>query len=90
MCRGGKGALIQTDKSGYLGTNNDQVLFQPITPRERVITLDRASYNQGKNAKFGIGISEDGVAWSLTAKGPGAVCHISRPSEQSPREITKE
>lgn len=32
---GGKGALIQTDKSGYLGTSNDQVLFQPITPRER-------------------------------------------------------
>lgn len=35
MCRGGKGALIQTDKSGYLGTSNDQVLFQPVTPRER-------------------------------------------------------
>lgn len=28
---GGKGALIQTDKSATLATNNDQYLFQPVT-----------------------------------------------------------
>ncbi len=41
-----------------------------------VIALDRSAYNQGKNAKFNIGIDEDGVAFSHIAKGPGAVCYI--------------
>ena len=41
-----------------------------------VIVLDRSAYNQGKNAKFNIGIDEDGVAFSHIAKGPGAVCYI--------------
>ena len=40
-----------------------------------VVALDRASYNQGKNAKFDIGIDENGVAHSLVAKGPSAVCY---------------
>ena len=30
---GGKGALIQKDKSATLGTNNDQTLFQPVEPQ---------------------------------------------------------
>ena len=37
--------------------------------------LDRASFNQGKNAKFNFTISEDQQP-TLTAKGPGAVCTI--------------
>ena len=40
-----------------------------------VIALDRASYNQGKNAQFDIGVNDKGVAQSLVAKGPGAVCY---------------
>ena len=40
-----------------------------------VIDLDRASYNQGHNAQFDIGISEDGVAHTCIAKGPGAVAY---------------
>ncbi len=40
------------------------------------VVMDRASYNQGENAKFNIGIDEDGVAFSHIAKGPGAVCYI--------------
>lgn len=35
--------------------------------------LDRASYNQGKNAKFDISISDDETAQTVVAKGPGAV-----------------
>ena len=38
-----------------------------------VVALDRSAYNQGKNAKFDIGIDENGTAHSLVAKGPGAV-----------------
>ena len=146
----GKGALIQTEKSGTLSCVQDQYLFQPVysvenhpadsrvdiddtgkvqtlTSRmgtvggnvpmvmeptvfskskraqtatdyetwqesdtantlntfdqgdvrtnECVIALDRASYNQGQNAQFDIGISESGTAQSLVAKGPGAVCY---------------
>ena len=77
--------MIQRDKSGTLGCGNDQVVFVPRErerERERVVALDRASYNQGRNAKFGFGIGEDGVAWTLTAKGPGAVCYTKPRSER--------
>ena len=40
-----------------------------------VVELDRASFNQGKIAQFDIGISEDGVAHTVLAKGPGAVIY---------------
>ena len=40
-----------------------------------VIEVDRAAYNQGKNAQFDIGISEDGIAHTVVAKGPGAVAY---------------
>ena len=46
-----------------------------VRTNECVIALDRASYNQGKNAQFDIGISESGTAQSLVAKDPGAVCY---------------
>ena len=45
------------------------------TGRNGVVALDRASYNQGVNAKFDIGIDENGIAHSLVAKGPSAVCY---------------
>ena len=38
------------------------------------VVMDRSAYNQGENAKFNIGIDENGVAFSHIAKGPGAVC----------------
>ena len=40
-----------------------------------VIALDRASFNQGENAKFDFEISEGGVNSPLVAKGPSAVCY---------------
>ena len=66
---GGKGALVQEDKSATLATNNDQYLFQPV------YALDRASFNQGKNAQFDFEVSDKGVNSPLVAKGPGAVCY---------------
>ena len=39
------------------------------------IALDRSSYNQGKNAKYDIGVDPEGIAFAVTAKGPGAVCY---------------
>ena len=143
---GGKGALIQEDKSATLATFNDQVLFQPVvysienhpndsrvlidesgkvqtltsrmgtsggnvpmvmvegvdcynqtstggktnclraksadTDHIPCVVIDRAAYNQGENAKFNIGIDENGVAFTHTAKGPGAVGYVDEPKQQ--------
>ena len=40
-----------------------------------VLALDRASFNQGKNAQFNFEVSDKGVNSPLVAKGPGAVCY---------------
>ena len=39
------------------------------------IAVDRSAFNQGENAKYNIGIDEKGTAFTITAKGPGAVCY---------------
>jgi DNA (cytosine-5)-methyltransferase 1 len=95
---GGKGALVQTDKSATLACNNDQYLFQPIvdkhilddqggsqisvrndgkSPTLRaethgnlpcVLALDRASFNQGKNAQYDFEISDKGINSPLVAR----------------------
>lgn len=39
------------------------------------IAVDRSAFNQGENAKYNIGIDEKGTAFTVTAKGPGAVCY---------------
>ncbi len=146
---GGKGALIQKDKSATIGCNNDQTLFEPkvygicskdsnamksgnpksgfyeadttrtldgnggnptcnqggmavvaiegngarpshkgsgyaegdvsftlnATEQHGVAYgIDRAAYNMGQNAKFGIAVEEE-VEPTIVAKGPGAVSH---------------
>jgi len=40
-----------------------------------VYAIDRAAFNQGKNAQYRIQIDEKGVSHTLVAKGPGAVCY---------------
>ena len=40
-----------------------------------VMALDRASFNQGKNAKYDFEISENGINSPIVAKGPSAVCY---------------
>lgn len=37
--------------------------------------IDRAAFNQGKNAQYNIGIDDSGIVQTLVAKGPGAVCY---------------
>lgn len=111
---GGKGPLIQEDKSATLACGNDQTLFQPKVygicskdsnamksdnPRSgfyeaqttrtldgnggnpscnqggmAVVSygIDRAAFNQGKNAQFGFAVDEE-VEPTIVAKGPGAV-----------------
>lgn len=111
---GGKGALIQENKSATLSTHNTQTLFAPIPIADKATrykgggdtrnndgsangfgigepgapantltaadrhavayAIDRATFNQGANAQYGISIQEE-VAQTLVAKGPGAVSH---------------
>ena len=49
---GGKGALIQEDKSATLATNNDQYLFQPCV-------LEAAGFKAGQSMAGGIGWQEE-------------------------------
>lgn len=62
---GGKGLLIQEDRSGTLAANNDQFA---------VIALDRAAFNQGEHAQYGFKIDDNGVNSTVVSKGPSAVC----------------
>ena len=118
---GGKGALIQDDKSATLGCNNDQTVFVPtafgicsdksnsmqssnphsgiykadtsrtidtnggnpgcnqggiavVALQDSMNGIDRAAFNQGKNALYKPAIDEEQQP-TLTAKGPGAVAH---------------
>ena len=56
--------LRMSDKVGALNCMHDQ---------QAIISIDRAAFNQGKNALYGINISDDGIAPSQVAKGPNAI-----------------
>lgn len=58
-------SLGMHEKAGALNCMHDQ---------QAIITIDRAAFNQGKNACYNINISDDGTAPSQVAKGPSAVC----------------
>lgn len=62
------------DASYYKGAGNRSGKERELVC-EKVIALDRAAFNQGINARYDMGISEDGKAFTLTARGPGAVCY---------------
>ena len=46
-----------------------------VRTTECVVALDRASFNQGKNASYDFEVSDKGVNSPLVAKGPSAVCY---------------
>ena len=50
------------------------------------IGIGRDAFNQGKNAKYGMCLSED-VQPTLTAKGPGAVCFEHNPTDSRLKEV---
>lgn len=74
---GGKGALVQTDKSATLAVHNDQTVFIPPT-QPYVCSFDRASFNQGQNAQFTPNFDESDLAQTITARGAGGVCVVPR------------
>lgn len=58
-------SLGMHEKAGALNCMHDQ---------QTIISIDRAAFNQGKNACYNINISDNGIAPSQIAKGPSAVC----------------
>lgn len=67
---GGKGALMQENKSATISCNNDQILFEPTT-----YGIGRDAFNQGKNAQYKPVIEEE-LQPTLVAKGAGACMDI--------------
>ena len=81
----GNGQVDQTmlhDVPGALNCMHDQqaVLIEKHTP----IAIDRAFYNQGKNAQYDPQTYEDGTVPTVVARGPSAVCY-----EHPPRYIVR-
>lgn len=72
------------EKSGSVAeTENGAPTLRATSPTACVIALDRSSYNQGQNAKYAIGVDTEGIAFTVTAKGPGAVCYGTSPDNSS-------
>ena len=68
---GGKGALIQTDKSATLSTLNDQYLFQPII-LEPIAYIDGDKIGKAeRSGGSGLGIRDGNKMYTLTAKDAG-------------------
>lgn len=65
--------------------NCEEELIPPLKARDYkdplVICIDRVAFNQGENAKYQFQIGEDGIAQTLVARGPGAVCYKASESE---------
>ena len=68
---GGKGALIQTEKSGTLGTSNDQTIFTPIPINLMVATRCKAL---GRGTGFGVGEPGDPANTISAAHSHGVFC----------------
>ena len=66
---GGKGALLQNEKTGTIACGNDQTLFVPS------YGIGRDAFNMGENAQFGMSISEEQQS-PMLARGPGAVAMV--------------
>ena len=72
-CKGDKRPTLQA----RMGTGGNQVplVMEPNTDPVYCYSLDRASYNQGINAQYDIGIDDSGTSHTLVAKGPNDVCY---------------
>jgi DNA (cytosine-5)-methyltransferase 1 len=53
------------------------------------IAIDRAAFNQGKNAQYTPGIDDSGTHFSVVAKGPGAVCFRYLVRRLTPKECER-
>ena len=76
-CLQGNG-IDRADTAGCNGKGwreNECYTLNTIDRPAVVYALDRASFNQGKNAKYDFEVSDDGVNSTLLARGPSAVAY---------------
>ena len=69
-----------SSENGILGTIDDNYYkgngMRDGKEREFVVlSLDRASFNQGENAKYDFDVSDNGISQTLVARGPNAVVY---------------
>ena len=71
------GALCACDHKGISNeyVSDSKCIVESKTIEGDVIALDRASFNQGMNAKYDFEISDKGINSTLVAKGPSAVAY---------------
>lgn len=78
--KGGGGTRNDDGAGNGLGVGEPGAPAYTLTAADRhgvAYAIDRAAFNQGANAQFGISIQEE-VAQTLVAKGPGGVAHPDR------------
>ena len=80
---GGKGALVQEDKSATLATNNDQYLFQPIPIHDKATRYKGGGPTRnGDGAGNGLGVGEAGApAYTVTTGDHHAVAYLASGKE---------
>jgi len=59
-------SLKPSEKAETLNCMHDQ---------QAIITIDRAAFNQGKNAQYDFKVDDEGVNSTIVSKGPSAVCY---------------
>lgn len=92
MARGGAEPITASKAGFFLNARNNGkadtlVATDYKDPQVICYGLDRASFNQGKNALYNFSVTEE-QAQTLVSKGPGGV--LAKRSEPYVQEITKE
>lgn len=80
---GGKGALVQTDLSATLATNNDQTLFAPARENCLPINMMLATRCKALGRGTGLGVGETGdPQYTITAGHEHAVAYKVEEQEE--------
>lgn len=92
-CLQGNG-IDRADTAGCNGKGwreNECYTLNTIDRPAVVYAMDRASYNQGENAKYDLEVSDGGVNYTLLARGPSAVAYsIDQDDKKEPGDATEE
>lgn len=83
-----RAAEILFEPASLSGNSSTAGQSKRYTPPQCTYGIDRATFNQGINAKFKPNICEE-LQPSLTAKGPAAVCHLSVVRRLTPLECER-
>lgn len=72
---GGKGALVQEEKTGTIGTSNDQLVIKVMDQKETIALAENTIGRKPTNGGNGNGFETDGKMYTLTATDVRGVCY---------------